>query len=249
MTHVNPITPPATSGGCPFAAMARAATGEAAKPLAIDLKESTAALHSQAEKHPVQARLVGGTANREQYADYLAQMVHLHAPLDATLARVIADPARWPALGTLARPHHKRALNAERDLAALNLPAASTVPSAPSVTRFTGGLNLGDTTGNSPASLRTLGVLYVLEGSTNGGRFIAAAVRKALGLQTGTGDTFLDPHGTSQRERWTEFKTLLDTVTLTSAERAQVIAGAASTFQIMIDLCDELPTHATAGAA
>src|SRR5690606_37846418 len=55
-----------------------------------------------------------------------------------------------------------------------------------------------------------LGYHYVLEGSNNGSRFIAKAVRRAYDLGEGPGTMYLDPYGERQRETWARFKAAMD---------------------------------------
>ena len=49
-----------------------------------------------------------------------------------------------------------------------------------------------------------LGALYVLEGSTLGGRFIARHVESVLGLAPGAGDSYFQGHGEATGSLWRE---------------------------------------------
>ena len=84
-----------------------------------------------------------------------------------------------------------------------------------------------------------LGMLYVMEGSTNGSKFIAAAIRKAYEL-TGPGTTYLDPHGDLQKERWRTFKHDMDSVGFDEAESLAIINAAMGVFRCFINLSEEL---------
>jgi heme oxygenase len=88
--------------------------------------------------------------------------------------------------------------------------------------------------------LAPLGMLYVLEGSTNGNRFIVRAVRGGLRLTPGTGDSYLNCYGEEQPVRWQSFKQGLESATFTEAEYQQLADGAVLIFQAVGHLSDEL---------
>jgi heme oxygenase len=86
-----------------------------------------------------------------------------------------------------------------------------------------------------------LGVLYVLEGSTNGSKYIARKVRPAYALpENGEGSAYLDPYGTAQPTRWQEFKAAMDGLNLPAGEVDQVVLAAMQTFDSIRDLGGEL---------
>ncbi len=88
--------------------------------------------------------------------------------------------------------------------------------------------------------LTLLGQHYVLEGSKNGAKFIAKAVRAAYALTPGVGDRFLDPYGDRQRVKWMQFKAAMDAATFTEAERGDVLTGAQEMFRTVIGLAADL---------
>ena len=57
---------------------------------------------------------------------------------------------------------------------------------------------------------QALAALYVLEGSTLGGKYILQMVRKKIDLPEGTGDSFLSGHGVNTELNWKCFKDFLD---------------------------------------
>jgi len=201
-------------------------------PLSVALKQATADLHTRAEKHPAQARMVGGRATREEYSAFLVQMAALHAYLEPALRELVSGV---PALHGVVRPHHFRQAAASADLRALGQQPEQDAP-LPATSRFC--KRLVALSRHDPVAL--LGVLYVLEGATNGGRFIAAAVRPALSLPDGIGTAYLDPHGPFQRERWAQFRTSVDEQGLSSAEQAAVIAAAYETFEAVYEILEDL---------
>jgi heme oxygenase len=56
------------------------------------------------------------------------------------------------------------------------------------------------------------GYMYVIEGSTLGGQYIARHVEQTLGLEPGMGDAYFRGYGEQTGKRWREFKAVLATV-------------------------------------
>lgn len=75
---------------------------------------------------------------------------------------------------------------------------------------------------------RFLGALYVMEGSTLGGRFIARHVEAALGLEPGRGNAYFRGHGEATGALWRETTALIAAVPEEYSDR--VIAAAKRTF-------------------
>lgn len=208
------------------------------KPLSERLKEETRADHVRAEKHPLMAAMIGGRIDRTAYAGYLGQMLHVHTTLEAALR---AAGSRHAALAVVVREHHFRDPALRADLATLG-EHPERHPPLPATGLFCE--RIETLAAQDPPAL--LGALYVLEGSTNGGRFIAPAVRKALGLpgraQARSGTEYLEPHGERQRDRWSLFKASLDIVTFTPAECDLIAAVASDAFRGVHDIFEDL-TH------
>lgn len=86
-----------------------------------------------------------------------------------------------------------------------------------------------------------LGLMYVLEGSTLGGRAIRREVEARGGDMAGLG--FLDPYGARTGERWRSFLAVLDDVLETPAACDAAVAGALAGFRhAELRLC-EAPAH------
>jgi len=196
----------------------------------LRLRESTKELHTRVERHPVQAGLLRGTSNLGEYALYLSQMYHAQTALDSACEAMAVSES---AIRAVFRPYHVRAQHAHADLLAINHPLADALPASQ---RFIGWIN-------SLAAQRNvalLGVLYVLEGSTNGGTFIAGAMRKTVPLPVGAGTAFLDPHGAQQRERWTAFKSDADALLLEEPARLAILDAASRTFLALESIFDDM---------
>jgi heme oxygenase len=74
-----------------------------------------------------------------------------------------------------------------------------------------------------------LGALYVIEGSTLGGKFISKMVRQQIDLPTVEGLSFFDGYGSNTDSMWQFFKQFMDQP-LKAEEEAIVIQSANDTF-------------------
>ncbi len=192
------------------------------------LKQETAELHAAAERHPFQAAMIRGALGREGYAAYLGQILLVHRALEDRLGSLRAD-ARVAAIATDAR---FRTAAIVEDLAALD--GRDTDHAA---TQGTARLIQSIEVAEIP---ELLGMLYVLEGSTNGGRFIARAVGRSLGLPPGPGLRYLDPYGDEQPARWEAFKDDLRAAAFTPAEHGRMVDGAKAMFRGLVRVFDDL---------
>jgi heme oxygenase len=199
-------------------------------PLADALKQGTRELHVEAERHPLQQNMLRGTIARDRFAAYLNELHHIHTVLEDALRS-----SSHPAIAVMFQDHHLRAQLLAHDIVALS-ESMSERPRCRATRSFCGFIH--DAATADPAAL--IGVLYVLEGSTNGNAFIARAIEKAYGLAPGVATRSLDPHGAEQRPRWQEFRAALDTLDLPDAEAARVISAARWTFRTVYDVADEL---------
>ncbi|PZQ64600.1 MAG: hypothetical protein DI570_04905 [Phenylobacterium zucineum] len=93
-----------------------------------------------------------------------------------------------------------------------------------------GGEPASDLAAPAPASrAEALGWLYVLEGSTLGGRVIRKQVTAGGGDMAGLG--FLDPYGAEQGDRWRGFLAVMAREARTDDEVEAMVAGAQAAFR------------------
>lgn len=190
------------------------------------LKAATDDLHSKAEKSEFQQRLVRGGVTREEYARWLAQLLLIHEELEPRVRGLVA--AR-PELAAFITDDLYQAPRLRQDLAHLGLAVDSIAPT-PAAARVIAAIRAaGASAESSPAAL--LGFYYVLEGSKNGSKFIAKAIRRALGITPGAGDLYLDPHGEEQPRLWKAFKEGMNGVSFDEAEVAAMIEAACGMFE------------------
>ncbi len=198
------------------------------------LKGQTRDWHNRAAGHPFERRLISGEATRDYYARYLGQLLHVHLVLEQPLRD---RQSQRPIFAPILHGYHFRAAALVADLHALgHRPGAH--PALPATALLCG--RITDLAEQAPVAL--LGTLYVLEGSTNGGRLIADVARRSLNLPPGAGTDYLDPHGPAQPERWRTFKAALDALVLGPADRDAVIAAACDAFRGVHDILEDL-TH------
>lgn len=192
------------------------------------LRDSTADLHQAAEQSAFQQALVRGVLPREMYVKWLGQMLHLHRALETALRSAMSGG------GPVARVVHEWQFQEPRLLEDLKFFGAAEPSGAlPSVREFARWIGVAD-------GVELLGAHYVLEGSKNGGRYIAKGVRRAFALAGDDGVRHLDPYGEAQRERWTEFKAAMTAEEFSAGDTARMVEAARRMFRTVTQLGDEL---------
>ena len=78
-----------------------------------------------------------------------------------------------------------------------------------------------------------LGAMYVMEGSTLGGRLIARHVERVLNLRAGIGDAYFRGHDDRTGAMWKEFCDVLQTK-IPDSEAKTVVAAAKSMFRCFV---------------
>lgn len=196
------------------------------------LRTGTAALHQRAEQSAFQRALLAGELPRHGYVEYLRQMCLIHRSFEELLRRL---GRHRPALGGVVREHLFRETHLTRDLQAFGIAPQTAVP-LPATARFID--RVKEIAATNPIAL--LGVHYVFEGSTNGGRFIAKGLRGVCQLAADDGVSYFDAYGDEQPRYWREFKSLMNGLCLTAGEREAIVSAAGDAFLGMIGLFDEL---------
>jgi len=177
------------------------------------LRAETAEAHRRLEDNlDIFGKIASADARRR-----LVQRFHgLHAGAEAALAPWLT------AVDGLAFGDRSRLPQLRRDLAALG--CGDPAPPACRVAAPAG-------------AAEALGLLYVLEGSSLGGRVIGRRLA-ADGIDD-TGLSFLDPYGPQVGEQWRAFTAVLERETVGDADREAAVAGALRGFQLALDwLCE-----------
>lgn len=160
-------------------------------------------------------RILDDDATIEDYARYLTAMLGFHAPVEELLA---VDPA-LEAAGFAALTRRKSHLLA-RDLRCV-APSANATPRCSAL----------------PVSTSTshrLGIAYVIEGSTLGGKFILAHLPSGLASLRGIATAFLAGYGVDTGARWRSFGAVVERIIVTADAEAEAVAGARETFARLI---------------
>jgi heme oxygenase len=200
------------------------------------LKASTEEQHRDAERRALQRDLVRGRLPVAEYALWLGQMLLLHE----TLWRGIREGrGRLPALADVVKDEGLHAANLRRDLAALGRDPDAVEP-LPGTSRALAEIKQAAL--SEPLAL--LGFNYVLEGSMNGNRFIARALRDG---PAGVAVSYLDPFGDAQPASWEAYRARMNEVELGEAETARVVEAARAMFSFIAQMSDDV-TRAAAAA-
>jgi heme oxygenase len=88
-------------------------------------------------------------------------------------------------------------------------------------------------------NLQAYGALYVIEGSTLGGKIISKMMAQQLQITDGRGLTFFSGYGNNTETMWDTFKQQLDGQTQTTQQEAEVIDAANQTFAQFKKWADE----------
>ena len=212
--------------------------------LIVALRLATAATHQAVERLPGMVRVTGPDPSLADYRRYVRLMARVYGTLEASLYGALSAPVAPEAPGAGAADHPPSGLAAER-IAALGLR-----PKFPALCADLAAHGLEPPTvapdALSPPDLNTaLGGLYVLEGSTLGGRVVARHLRKHLGDPL-PGASFLDFHGDQASAHWKRLGLALEGLAADGLiEREAVVAGARAVFQevyrILATLDDDQP--------
>ncbi len=196
------------------------------------LRESTSEMHTSAEANQFQHKLGSAKVNKDELARYLQQLYLIHKTVSELIEKSKTDNS---ALSHVTRDYHHDLSCMTRDIEYLGKDINS-ITALKSTNDLVASMN--ETAKNETAGL--LGYLYVLEGSTNGAKFLAKALRKGLELPEDAGASYFDRYGEKQRERWNAFKQSMNEVNFTEDERATLVSTAMETFRSFGKIGDEL---------
>lgn len=196
------------------------------------LRESTKELHSSAEGNEFQHLLGSGKVQPSDYCNYLQQLYLMHQ----SLANLLDEAKeRSTAVERVVRDYHFDLSCVTRDLEHFGC-----TPEAAKPVNATNVLieSMRETAHHHPSGL--LGFLYVLEGSTNGAKFLAKSLRAGLSLPETAGATYFDRYGEKQRERWTGFKHEMNMIGFSQEDKDLLVEKAKETFAAFGKIGSEL---------
>ncbi len=233
-------TPPSASPARPRCPRGESRAAERPS-LAAMLRERTRDAHHRAEHHPLQQRIVRGEVDPRDYAVFAAALRRVHDRLERELDLAAGLD---PRVAAVFAEHHRRLDHFDADLATLGHAGFSLPEAVAEAAGAAAWLRVGACPhrGSVPA-VAWLGVLYVLEGSSNGGQVIARVLRRAWAWPEDSLRS-LDPHGSATRTRWAEFRERLDGQAFDEREREAIVAAASGTFEGLAALMDAVEASA-----
>ncbi len=194
------------------------------------LRETTRELHSIAERSTFARAILDATLPHAEYVRLLGIMRLIHATLEPALER--SADARVRALAASV-PSKLPLL--DRDL---NVLAAPPPPSWPSLDRALGALvrHLHEA---AAAGVALLGALYVIEGATNGGQFLAMRLAQSREIPAGALG-YYEGYGAQTIARWCEFGARVALAVREPAKQAALVGVARGLFADLALCFDEL---------
>lgn len=205
------------------------------------LKEGTRPLHDATEAHEFQKLLGSGRIERQAYTAYLRQLYLLHKHLAANLEQAShSDTPASEKIKSVLKERHLDLQNLEGDLAHFDIEAERS-EAVPGAARLIADMEqLRD---NQPCAL--LGILYVLEGSTHGAKYMAGKLRDGLGLSTRQGASYFDRYQENQMKYWLDFKATMNEAGFDENEENAIVEAAKRTFAAFFQMGNELITVRT----
>jgi len=174
------------------------------------IKHETLPQHKRLERA---FRILDPDLTREDYRYWLERLYGLHAGFEAVI-----DP--WAAALDIDWTNRRKTPWLRRDLLSLGCREVEL-----------DGIPICDALPDTDSPGRVFGVLYVLEGSTLGGRHIALALEKRLGLTADNGAMFFNAYGDLLMPRWQSFRARLSAAATTQFVEQQMIGAARETFE------------------
>jgi heme oxygenase (biliverdin-IX-beta and delta-forming) len=180
------------------------------------LRMKTMPAHKQLESVPLSAAIVSPDVTHDQYAQYLEQMYAVNADAEQNI---------YPLLKNVVGDVNDRnkAHLIENDLQALgrnnSLPADKPFTSKKA----------------EMTEAFALGIMYVIEGSTLGGRVILKNIQPALQLNEDNGASYFAGYGANTGPAWESFMNVLTNYPDSGATEQEVIAGADFAFSAIYE--------------
>jgi heme oxygenase len=172
------------------------------------LRAATAEVHALLHRHTGFASIQNGTIDLVDYRLLLVRLYGFHAPFEAVMG-ISSERSAW----------------LQDDLAAVSIgghTAPANIPRCTALTAFA-----------TPAG--RLGALYVVEGSTLGGRHLARTLDPLIGSTGTAGRRFFLGRGADTTTAWNAFLARMTSSTRTPAARSEAVAAAVTTFSIFQD--------------
>lgn len=175
------------------------------------LKKYTSHSHTNLENLPVSLSIVNPAVTKKEYAQYLTLMYDVIKDAEQNI---------FPALQNIVTDLSERGKSAyiENDLKTLGVDKQG----------YQKPLSSGN---NNFSAAFAMGIMYVIEGSTLGGRFILRNISEALGYGPDNGAQYFAGYGNATGSRWKNFLNILVQYEKESNYEKEIIDGAAFAFK------------------
>lgn len=177
------------------------------------LKTQTAAAHKKLENLPVSSSILSPEMKINDYAHYLKLMHNVHEDVEENVY-----PLLYSTINDLEERKKKHLIEEDLDYLKYTKPAEILVFNTENLT--------------IPFAL---GILYVVEGSTLGGRFILKNIETLHGLDNGQGVSYFTGYGNKTGSQWKNFLYLLTQYQEENNGEDEIIKGAIYAFDCIHD--------------
>ena len=177
------------------------------------LRKETAESHQQLEENPLSKALLDPQVSLTDYQVYLSKMYGVTAACEEQVFPLIGN-----VVPDLTKRYKLDYLISDLRATGLHDEQISEIP----VPEFTA---------NSPAE--ALGIAYVVEGSTLGGRVIYKHIHQKLGFTEDAGASYFNGYGAETGPMWKSFISGLSSYAAVSGESEAIIESAKKTFSII----------------
>ncbi len=201
------------------------------------LRESTKDMHNDTEGHEFQRSLGSGRLDRARYITYLEQLYLMHKHLAELLGRCAKSS---PAIDGVVQDYHHDHGAVLGDLKYFGVEGSQAKPLA-ATEKICARMDQYEK--SEPINL--LGHLYVLEGSTNGAKFMAKNIIAGMGLPQDQGASYFDRYGENQRQRWTAFKERMNANGFDRKQIDHIVEAGKEMFIAFSEIGDQLSIKAS----
>jgi len=184
-----------------------------------DLRKQTGPSHQKLEENALSKALLDPGVNMQAYQAYLAALYGVTVSFETSLATLIQDII--PDIAQRSRAHL-----IVNDLLATGF----TVEQIADLPVYHHHL---------PTKSGAMGAMYVLEGSTLGGRILYKHIHKTLGLTVSNGASYFWGYGEETGIMWKSFVSKFTQFAIESGQSAEIIDSAVQTFTIIDHWLDE----------
>ncbi|MBK0368901.1 biliverdin-producing heme oxygenase [Flavobacterium agrisoli] len=176
------------------------------------LRSQTSEAHKKLESLPLSKSIINPQITLEQYALYLSLMHDVVENLEQNIYPILSD-----VISDL--ENRKKAIWIENDLKSIGKEKKA--------------INFSFENTSAISVPFAMGIMYVLEGSTLGGRFILKNIQENLGLTPENGASYFDGYGNKTGSTWKKFLSEMTDFENKTNSQDEIIKGAEYGFTVM----------------